>query len=209
MSPRNSPLGVPVGRLSPCFPWPTQGHLRARNQLGISSLRQHLPLWHAPCLGPEETPGIAPEGDAQMNIRTLTAVRRRSLSLMVALSLCGLGVMRVAVVSATELIPSVGLTRSVDSDEAKSLYGLALRSYIVPHTLQGEIQGQYRQEELYNGDLHLKTWPITASLYVAPVQQLYFGAGAGWYHNTFDYRDALNIPNKTTEQFGVHVGGGM
>jgi len=144
-----------------------------------------------------------------MNIGTLTAVRRRFLSLMLALSLCGLGVMQGGVASATELIPSVGLTRSADSDEAKSLYGLALRSYIVPHAIQGEIQGQYRQEELYNGDLHLKTWPVTASLYVAPIQQVYVGAGAGWYHNTFDYRDALNIPNKTTEQFGVHVGGGM
>jgi len=141
------------------------------------------------------------------NIRT--AARRRSLSLVLAFALSGLGVAQAAVASATELIPSVGLTRSVDSDEAKSLYGLALRSYIVPHVIQGEIQGQYRQEELYNGDLHLKTWPVTASLYVAPVQQFYVGAGAGWYHNTFDYRDALNIPSKTTEQFGVHIGGGM
>jgi len=143
-----------------------------------------------------------------MTIRIATAARRRSLPLMLALAVSALAVTQ-GIASATELIPSVGLTRSVDSDEAKSLYGLALRSYIVPHVIQGEIQGQYRQEELYNGDLHLKTWPVTASLYVAPIQQVYVGAGAGWYHNTFDYRDELNIPNKTTEQFGVHVGGGM
>jgi opacity protein-like surface antigen len=133
----------------------------------------------------------------------------RSLALLFVLAVVGFVLPQRALASSTELIPSVGLTRSVDSDEAKSLYGLALRSYIIPHALQGEIQGQYRQEDLYNGDLHLKTWPITASLYVSPIQQLYVGAGGGWYHNTFDYRDGLNIPNKTTEQFGVHVGGGM
>lgn len=135
---------------------------------------------------------------------------RRFLPRLCALVLVGLALASTGrPARATELIPSVGLARSVDSDETKSLYGLALRSYVIPHVLEGEIQGQYHQETLYNGGLKLKTWPVTASFYIAPVSVLYVGAGAGWYHTTFDYEESLGIPNKTTEQFGVHVGGGM
>ena len=110
---------------------------------------------------------------------------------------------------AGEIIPSVGLTRSVDSDEAKSLVGLALRGSLIPGVVKTEIGVQYRQESLYNGDLKLRQWPVTASLWLAPVPALYAGAGVGWYQTTFDYADDTGINDTTHQDFGVHVGGGV
>jgi hypothetical protein len=134
--------------------------------------------------------------------------RPRSLPLLCA---CLLGAIlgHASVASSTELIPSVGLTRSVDSDKVKLLYGVALRSYVIPRILKGEIAGQYCRQTLYGGDLKLRIWPVTASLYVAPISMLYAGAGVGWYHTTYDYDESLGFEDETRQEFGVHVGGGM
>ena len=110
---------------------------------------------------------------------------------------------------AGEIIPSVGLTRSVDGDEAQSLVGLALRGSLIPGVVKTEVGIQYRQESLYNGDLKLRQWPVTASLWLAPVPALYAGAGVGWYQTTFDYEDDTGIKDTTHQNFGVHVGGGV
>jgi Outer membrane protein beta-barrel domain len=119
--------------------------------------------------------------------------------------------MRAGAASAAEIIPSVGLTRSVDSDNVKSSVGLGLRGSLIPGVgfLKGEIGAQYAQQELYNGDLKLKQWPITASVWFAPVPSLYAGVGAGWYHTTFDYAASTGLDNRTEQDFGVHVGGGL
>ena len=111
--------------------------------------------------------------------------------------------------SALEIIPSVGLTRSVDSDDTESLLGLALRGSLIPGVVKTEIGAQYRSESLYGGDLSLRQWPVTASLWLSPVPSLYAGAGVGWYHTTFEYADELDLDDNTTQEFGVHVGGGL
>jgi len=111
--------------------------------------------------------------------------------------------------SALEIIPSYGLTRSVDSDDTESLLGLALRGSLISNVVQTEIGAQYRSESLYGGDLKTKMWPVTASLWFSPVRSLYAGAGVGWYQTTFDYADELNIDDHTEQEFGVHVGGGL
>ena len=48
---------------------------------------------------------------------------------------------------AFEIVPSVGITRSVESDEVTKQVGLALRSTVVPHLLKSEIGGSYRSEK--------------------------------------------------------------
>ena len=111
--------------------------------------------------------------------------------------------------SAVEIIPSYGLTRSVDSDDTESLLGLAVRGSLIPGVLKTEIGAQYRSESLYGGDLETKQWPVTASLWLSPVSSLYAGAGVGWYQTTFDYADELNLDDHTEQEFGVHVGGGL
>lgn len=111
--------------------------------------------------------------------------------------------------SAVEIIPSYGLTRSVDSDDTESLLGLAVRGSLIPGVLKTEIGAQYRSESLAGGDLKTKMWPVTASLWLSPVSALYAGAGVGWYQTTFDYADELGIDDHTEQDFGVHVGGGL
>jgi opacity protein-like surface antigen len=111
--------------------------------------------------------------------------------------------------SAAELIPSVGLTRSVDSDDTESLLGLALRGSLISDVVKTEIGAQYRSESLSGGDVSVRQWPVTASLWLSPVSSLYAGAGVGWYHTTYDYEDELGLDDNTTQDFGVHVGGGL
>jgi len=109
-----------------------------------------------------------------------------------------------------ELIPSIGITRTVHGGNDASVFsGLALRGPLAP-ALVGEIAVGYHDDSRYGDQLHVRSWPVTASLYVSPMPVVYAGAGVGWYHTTLDY--ASNLPalvDETTQRFGVHVGGGM
>src|SRR5205814_1094707 len=75
--------------------------------------------------------------------------------------------------------------------------------------LKTEIGVAYRSETRLGGDLKVRMWPVTGSLWLAPLPMLYAGGGVGWYHTTFDYAPALAIANETKERFGVHLGGGI
>ena len=111
--------------------------------------------------------------------------------------------------AATEIIPSVGLTRTVDSDEAKSDVGLALRSSAIPGVADIELKGQYRKEDVLGGAITQRQWPITASLWLTPLRVVYAGAGVGWYHTTLDYNGPGAPPDDTFQRFGVHAGAGF
>lgn len=116
-------------------------------------------------------------------------------------------------VAATEVIPSVGLTRSVDgNDEVKPFGSLALRHPVFTKYVDAEVGIAYRQESRFNDQLTVRQWPVTASLWVNPISALYAGGGVGWYHMTFDYDDELTtvgVSDDTKQEFGVHVGGGL
>jgi hypothetical protein len=111
---------------------------------------------------------------------------------------------------AVEIIPSLGMTRAVSSDDktVKFSGGLALRGNLAPF-LMGEIGASYRSEERFGGDLRIKQWPVTTSLWLKPVPMLYAGGGAGWYQTSLEYREALQVPGRTEQKFGVHLGGGL
>jgi len=111
--------------------------------------------------------------------------------------------------AATEIIPSVGLSRNVDSDDAKTNLGLALRASAIPSVVDVELKGQYRKEDLSGGAITEKQWPITASLWLTPLRLIYAGAGVGWYHTTLDYNGPAAPPDDTFQKFGVHAGGGF
>ncbi|HEY2924073.1 MAG TPA: outer membrane beta-barrel protein [Candidatus Eisenbacteria bacterium] len=112
-------------------------------------------------------------------------------------------------VQATEIIPSVGLTRSVDSDEAKTGIGLAIRGSAIPSVLDIELKGQYRKQERFDGQLTERMWPITASAWLTPLRVVYAGGGVGWYHTTLDYNPPSPLQDETTQKFGVHGGAGV
>lgn len=109
---------------------------------------------------------------------------------------------------AAELIPSVGLTRSVDSNDTQSQIGLALRGGLVPGVLDTELGVGYRKDRYSNGALEVTQVPVTASLLVTPIPSLHADAGVGWYDTRLDYKDPA-LPDETKQKFGVHVGGGF
>src|SRR5262245_5226661 len=110
---------------------------------------------------------------------------------------------------AAEIVPSIGVARATSGDgEAKAFAGLALRGSILP-MVKPEIGIAYRNEPYNNGDLHVKMWPVTASLWLAPLPTLYFGGGVGWYHTTYDYAQTTGIQDETSQEFGTHLGGGF
>jgi len=109
---------------------------------------------------------------------------------------------------ATELVPSIGISRSTSGNGSTKTYGgLALRGTVVPF-LKSEVAVAYRNEPFNNGNLNVKMWPLTASLWLTPLPTLYAGAGVGYYHTTLDYKDPA-LQDQTSSEFGTHVGGGL
>jgi hypothetical protein len=109
-----------------------------------------------------------------------------------------------------QLIPSVGIAKSTDSDAggAKVFGGLALRASILPF-LSAEGGIGYRQESFFNDDLTVRMWPVTASLWLNPLPVLYVGGGLGWYRTTYDFVSSVPLKDATTDKIGVHLGGGV
>jgi opacity protein-like surface antigen len=124
--------------------------------------------------------------------------------LLLAMLLIGIGAAR-----ATEIVPSVGVSRSASGDgDLKTFGGLALRGSVLP-MVKSEIGVAYRSEPYYNGDLNVKMWPVTASVWLSPLPTFYLGGGVGWYHTTYDYKAGLGIQDQTSQEFGTHLGGGL
>jgi len=117
----------------------------------------------------------------------------------------------VSITRAAEIIPSLGITRSArpgEDDRAQLSGGLAVRGAILP-LLESEIGVAYRSESRLGGDLKVRTWPVTASLWLTPIASLYAGGGVGWYHTTFGYGSTLPLEDETDQRFGAHLGGGL
>ncbi len=137
---------------------------------------------------------------------------RASFTLAVIAGL-GLTILASSPARGAEIIPSVGFTRPVDGDETTVLSGgVALRSQLMPPFLLDEIAVSYRSESRFDDQLKVRMWPVTASLWLAPVPALYAGGGVGFYNVTLDYdEDTLGqlFEDKTSQEFGVHVGGGV
>ena len=111
---------------------------------------------------------------------------------------------------AAEFIPSIGMTKATDANagDAKLSGGIALRASVLPF-LKAEGGISYRQESISNGDVKLRMWPVTASVWLTPLPMLYAGGGVGWYRTTTDYRSTLPYKDTTTDLMGVHLGGGV
>ena len=108
----------------------------------------------------------------------------------------------------SELIPSLAMTKAVDSnDNTRLSYGLAFRAPMNT-ALSAEIGVGYRKDELSGGTVERTQWPIMGSLWLKPTQMLYVGGGVGWYNTTLHYPNT-SIANSTSQDFGVHLGGGL
>jgi hypothetical protein len=110
---------------------------------------------------------------------------------------------------AAEIIPSILWTKSVDDNggDAKMSGGLALRFPLPLLKLEGAIS--YRQDKFSSGGLEVRQWPVTASAWLSPFPMVYVGGGLGWYRTTYDYASTLPYKDTTSQNTGVHLGGGL
>lgn len=126
------------------------------------------------------------------------------LLVLLAMLLAGLQAARAA-----EIVPSVGLSHATSGDGGyKTFAGLAVRASVLP-MVKAELGVAYRNDSYLNGDLNVRMWPITTSLWLTPLPIFYFGGGAGLYHTTYDYKDTLLLQDETSSEFGTHLGGGL
>src|SRR5882724_1828122 len=74
-----------------------------------------------------------------------------------------------------EIIPGIGVSRDIEGNTKTQVYGsFAVRGDLMP-ALKTEIGVGYRSESRFDNQLKVKTWPITASLWLQPVPALYAG----------------------------------
>ena len=127
------------------------------------------------------------------------------------LMIAALATTGVKAAGATEIIPSLGITKSTDTNagNAQGFGGIALRAPLTPFLkVEGGIT--YRQDSYLDNAIKVHQWPVSASLWFTPVPALFLGGGVGWYHTTLDYSGIFAaIDNKTTDKAGVHIGGGV
>jgi len=144
--------------------------------------------------------------DRANNKKTMRLLDRIVIGILVLLAalLAGIQAARAA-----EIVPSVGLTRATHGDgDVKMFAGLAMRRSLLP-LVKSELMVAYRNDAYLGGDLNVRMWPLTASLWLSPLPTFYLGGGLGFYHTTYDYRGALPFPDESQEQFGTHLGGGV
>jgi hypothetical protein len=140
----------------------------------------------------------------------LLVIPRKRLAVPTLLSVILLSTSSAGTSRAAQFIPSLGITKATDHNAGggKIFGGVALRVPLLPFiSAEGGIA--YRQESFASDDLKVRMWPVTASLWLTPVPMLYAGGGLGWYHTTYDYQGTLPLPDTTTRNVGVHLGGGV
>jgi hypothetical protein len=93
----------------------------------------------------------------------------------------------VSIANAVEIIPSAGLTRNVDSQQANMFGSLSVRGQVMPllATSWASAIAASRTTRIFLGAA-----PVTASTGHS-VPAFYAGGGVGWYNITFDYADAV------------------
>ena len=111
-------------------------------------------------------------------------------------------------VLALGLGPQVGFYKSKDADESSTMFGLALRTKLIP-TIGIEASINYRQEKYADGYVTVKSWPIQVTGLIYPLPILYGAAGMGWYNVTIDYKESLGMEDETARRIGWHFGGGL
>ena len=135
-------------------------------------------------------------------------INRAVVGALIFLALLLVGI-QTARASGNQVISSIGLTRSAHGDAIVTPYAqLALRTHWTS-AVMSEVGAGYRQDKFNGGDVTVKSWPVTASLWLSPMPALYAGGGIGWYQSSVDYSDRVPYHNFTTQKFGLHLGGGM
>jgi len=116
----------------------------------------------------------------------------------------------VSLAHAAEIVPSIGMSAGAHGGDPKFSTGLALRTTVIPF-VKGEVGFAYHRESysFSGGTLNATSWPVTASVWFAPIPFAYVGGGGGWYHSTVSLAGAPVVASVTQQAFGTHWGGGL
>lgn len=136
-------------------------------------------------------------------------VRLVTLGLTLAL-LAAPGVLAQADMVSVSFGPQIGLYNTEDSDDDfRVMVGGALRMRFLPALgIEGSIN--YRQEDFFNDELTVRSWPVMVTGMIYPLPVIYGAIGAGWYNTTFDWdEDIVDRDDNTEQEFGWHFGGGV
>lgn len=106
--------------------------------------------------------------------------------------------------------PQVGFFKSKDADDARVMFGGAVRLK-VSEAIGLEASLNYREEEYRNGSVTVKSWPVMVTGLVYPVPMIYGAIGLGWYNSAVDVNVAPGVvfTSETMQKFGWHFGGGV
>jgi opacity protein-like surface antigen len=110
----------------------------------------------------------------------------------------------------TGIGPVLGYQKASGADEGNLMFGAALRLKFSP-AIGAEGSINYRREKYADGLLTVKSWPVMASALLYPLPNVYGVLGGGWYNTTYEF-DQEKLPmvsNKTKQEFGWHLGGGI
>ena len=92
------------------------------------------------------------------------------------------------------------------TDASSGMTGLFTR--IHDGVLGLEAAVDYRRENLGSG-ISRRTWPVTASLAIYPLPEIYALAGLGWYNTTLDLPKGSQYSDRTKTRLGYHLGAGV
>ena len=144
----------------------------------------------------------------------MTVTKLRTFAARQFVGVCMLATLATATAgtaAGVEIIPSLGVTKSTDTNagDAQGFWGLAIRASVLPFLkLEGGIG--YRQDSFADGAVTVRQWPLTVfGLGLTAAPMVYAGGGLGWYRTTLDYRSSLPFEDSTTDKVGVHLGGGV
>jgi len=113
-----------------------------------------------------------------------------------------------ATARAGEFVPSIGYSRTPESDKNQMIYGLSLRG-AGSRRMTSELAVGYRNEGYSGGDMTVRTIPVTLSAWMAPSRTIYVGGGLGYYFMAQKYAASLSLGEQTSHQLGYHWGGGI
>jgi hypothetical protein len=115
----------------------------------------------------------------------------------------------VSISRAAEIVPSIGISKNTSGGDARFSTGVALRTSMMIPFVKGELGVQWHRDTYQDGSVNATSWPVTASVWFAPVPFFYAGGGAGWYQSTYSVKNQPLIASVTDRTFGTHVGGGF
>jgi len=104
--------------------------------------------------------------------------------------------------------PQLGFVKSTDADQTSLMPGLAARLNLLGFGIEGSIY--YKSEDLYNGSIKTKSYPINITLLWNILPLFHAEGGIGWYNTKIDYSNILEtLKSETKNNVGYHLGAGV